>query len=348
MAESILETVVREEIDLLVPVTDEVALPLMARLGRWPARTTVALPRPEAAEITWDKERTLELARRLGVPVPDTIAARTPEAALTACADLGWPVVLKPARSRLYRPGSPIKALHVTYANSAEEAARHLDMHEWSVPILVQRWEPGKGAGVELLLRDGRVAAAFQHRRIREVPVTGGASAFRVSEALDPQMLRYASDLLDALAWSGLAMVEFRSGRQGPRLMEVNGRIWGSLPLALAAGVDFPAGLSWAHGQGEGTVAPVIEPRAYKVGRRAHNLELEVLWIRSVVLGRRQFPYLPAIPRRAAVGAALSLLRPGDAIDSLARDDRRPLLVELRRIARLISGLVVRRSSTRA
>ena len=37
-------------------------------------------------------------------------------------------------------------------------------------------------------------------------------------------------------------MVEFKIDRDGiPFLMEINGRLWGSLQLAIDAGVDFPA-----------------------------------------------------------------------------------------------------------
>src|SRR5207302_298489 len=54
----------------------------------------------------------------------------------------------------------------------------------------------------------------------------------------------YAVKLLEALDWTGLAMVEFKVGADGVRLMEINGRIWGSLPLAVRSGVDFPAMLA--------------------------------------------------------------------------------------------------------
>src|SRR2546430_9020252 len=44
------------------------------------------------------------------------------------------------------------------------------------------------------------------------------------------------------MAWHGPVMVEFRDDGAGePCLIEVNGRFWGSLELAVASGVDFPA-----------------------------------------------------------------------------------------------------------
>jgi predicted ATP-grasp superfamily ATP-dependent carboligase len=50
-----------------------------------------------------------------------------------------------------------------------------------------------------------------------------------------------AERLLSAVDWRGVAMIEFRVTRGGdPYLMEINGRFWGSLQLAVDCGVDFP------------------------------------------------------------------------------------------------------------
>jgi len=47
--------------------------------------------------------------------------------------------------------------------------------------------------------------------------------------------------LLRALCWTGVAMVEFRIQDDGtPVFLELNGRFWNSLALAIYAGMDFP------------------------------------------------------------------------------------------------------------
>ncbi len=58
-------------------------------------------------------------------------------------------------------------------------------------------------------------------------------------------------------------MVEFKlDARDGiPKLMEINGRFWNSLPLAIAAGVDFPFLLYTL-----GTKGKVPECFEYRVG----------------------------------------------------------------------------------
>ena len=61
------------------------------------------------------------------------------------------------------------------------------------------------------------------------------------STRLDPKLLDNAKKILRATNWHGVAMVEFRVAADGtPYLMEVNTRFWGSLQLAIDAGVNFP------------------------------------------------------------------------------------------------------------
>jgi predicted ATP-grasp superfamily ATP-dependent carboligase len=89
---------------------------------------------------------------------------------------------------------------------------------------------------------NGRVVAAFAHRRLREKPPEGGVSVYRESIALDPDLVAAGRRMLEALNWQGVAMIECKREQATGRhvFMEVNGRLWGSLQLAIDAGVDFP------------------------------------------------------------------------------------------------------------
>jgi predicted ATP-grasp superfamily ATP-dependent carboligase len=329
-AEAILEAAGRSRIDLIVPVTDELVLPLAAARDRLPAGCVLAAADDDGLAATGDKATTLDLARRLGVATPPTAVVRTTDEALEAAPGLGWPVVVKPAVSRLRTAGG-IDRFTVAYANDPDELAARMEEVGGRTAVLLQRYVTGDGHGVELLMAGGRPLAAFQHHRLREVPITGGASSFRESVPLDPGLLDASVRLLAELSWTGLAMVEFRVGPDGPSLMEVNGRIWGSLPLAVKAGMDFPARMADLYLDGPPPEGPVDTD--YRIGVRSRNVSLDVVWIGSTLRRRRRYPYLQAPRRREALAAAAGLLRPSDGYDLLEPDDPGPALAELRGLA---------------
>ncbi len=327
--DAIADAVARHRVDLIFPVTEEHTLPLIGREHEIGCR--IAIPDVAGLELMRDKLRSMELARQLGIPTPETEQVTDVAAAREVAERLGWPVVVKPRFSRVIDGAGRLHALQVGYANSPGELAQRVAPLLELGDVLLQRYHPGEGHGVELLLSAGRPLDAFQHHRLHEVPISGGASAYRESVPLDPQLLDHATRLMAELAWTGLAMVEFRVGEAGPQLLEVNGRVWGSLPLAVKSGVDFPARyvelLLAADGSPRG--GPQASPTgSYRVGVRSHNLQLELVWIASVLGGRRAYPYLPAPPRVAGIGALLGLLRPSEH-DILSLDDPWPGLADL-------------------
>ena len=332
--ESLVQAVVKNDVDLIVPVTDAVILPLHEERARFRGRSLLAIPEDEdSLRAVMDKRKTLDLAGSLGVPAPQGILAITPETALEGAERLGWPVVLKPRSSRVLHDGGGIDAFEVSYAGSGSDLLESLERLQRGCGVLVQEYCEGVGRGIGLLLHEGRPLAAFQHRRVHEVPITGGASSLRVSEALDPVLYDYSVRILGALRWTGLAMVEFKVGSKGPRLMEVNGRVWGSLPLAVMSGVDFPALLAnlYLHGPPRDGSSPQL---TYRVGVRARNLALDVTWILTTLGRRRRFPYLPTPSRRDGFAGLLALFHPRVRFDVQCLSDPGPGLAEIPKIVR--------------
>ncbi|HZS35097.1 MAG TPA: ATP-grasp domain-containing protein [Methylomirabilota bacterium] len=219
----------------------------------------------EAFAALTDKSRLAALAARLGVRAPATCCARGRtelEAALEAAR---FPLVLKPHRSRVLHAGQWRPAT-VRYARSRAEALRL-----WSEdpllrehPVLVQAHVAGEARGLSCLYDRGRCVAAFAHRRVREKPPQGGVSVLSESVPVGAAMRQAATRVLDAVGWHGVAMVEFKVAPDGtPHLIEVNARFWGSLQLAVDAGVDFPW-LLYRVATGAAPEAPVT----YRVGVR--------------------------------------------------------------------------------
>lgn len=326
--------VIRHGIDLLVPVTDDIILPLTTARPRFEQLCRVALPDADALTMTLDKLATADLAANVGVPAPRTQLVRSGAEAVAAADDLGWPVVVKPRFSRTLA-GGRVHHHSVSYADDAPSLVRTVDALGARCDVLLSAYTRGVEGGVELLTADGRPVLAFQHRRLHHLPITGGTSTLRESVPLDPVMYGYAVALLKALHWTGLAMVEFRAGEDGPRLIEINGRAWGSLPLAVRAGVDFPARLVDVFCGRATSAAP---PGPYSVGVRSRDLELELRWIAAVLRAPRQHDH-DTPRRREALVAAVRLLAPRDGYDIVARDDLQPAAAEIGRLARALVGI---------
>ncbi|MCC5978311.1 MAG: hypothetical protein JJU21_09635 [Salinarimonas sp.] len=181
---------------------------------------------------------------------------------------------------------------------------------------------PGTGVGYSVLAREGVVTHAFQHHRLREAD-TGGSS-LRVSEAPDPELSAAVDAMVARLHYSGVCMFEFRRRPDGRHvLLEANARFWGSLPLPVSLGVDFP--LFQYDQEVHGITHP---PVAYKPGIRARNLLHDTRNIGRDVLGGRGI--LAAIGGAAALVAHPLLAALGrERSDTLVRDDLMPGLYEI-------------------
>lgn len=196
----------------------------------------------EAFDQLTNKWKLFELARQLGISVPETYFIKNGKNPFDLYSKLKFPVVLKPYRSRILSDGKWISS-SVKYASSVSEVEEVVSQYEYfkQHPFLIQEYIHGQAQGIFVLYDHGIPVVFFAHRRLREKPPSGGVSVLSESIELDPYMCEMAQRILDAVKWHGVAMIEFKVSSDGtPYLMEVNARFWGSLQLAIEAGVDFP------------------------------------------------------------------------------------------------------------
>jgi predicted ATP-grasp superfamily ATP-dependent carboligase len=241
-AEAIVALVAAERAAVILPIAEQsllAILPIRARL----APAIVPFADIAAFRSLTDKERLLEEASKLGIAIPAQEIVRSIEAlASLNLSRLRFPLVVKPARSVGDRAGGRA-TFSVTYASDPSELKRKIRAFPPAAfPLLLQQRVVGPGMGVFLLLWDGKIKAQFAHQRLTEKPPSGGVSVYRESVSMDEDLRDRSRALLDRFGWRGVAMVEYkRDSTTGQAyLMEVNGRFWGSLQLAIDSGVDFP------------------------------------------------------------------------------------------------------------
>ncbi len=187
---------------------------------------------------------------------------------------------------------------------------------------------------------------AFEHHRVREL---AGASYYRVSAPLTPALLRGCEAIVASVPYTGVAMFEFKRNAQGGWiLLEVNARPWGSMPLPVALGVDFP--YRWYRLLTAGEETPMVD---YPVGVYGRNLVPDLMASRKETAMLRLGGLAKA---RFMAGRVLELLRGvtgRERQDVLVRDDFRPGLSELRalggdvrqRLVRVLPGAAARQQA---
>jgi len=326
--EAIGEIARRVGAEVLLPLTDVSVSAVLAARSAFEGMT---LPLPDLAQFEGvsDKGRVVRVARTLGICTPGEVRIEEPlgqECKLPE--EIVCPAVVKPTRSVATGADGTRLRTSVRHAATTEELRKVLSVLPPSAfPVLVQERIRGDGVGVFLLRWDDRLLAAFAHRRIREKPPSGGVSVLRESVPLPAHLLERSLQLLEAFDWKGAAMVEYKEDAEAgePVLMEVNGRFWGSLQLAIDAGVDFP-GLLVAAATGQNP-EPVLD---YRVGVRSRWFWGDVdHLIARLRYSRETLDLPPEAPGRAV--ALLNFLAssgPGVRGEVLRWDDPMPALAE--------------------
>jgi len=304
---------------LIVPCGDHHLLPLVAHRAALDA--ALAVPNQAALDVLFDKVKTRALAQHCGVPVAVGGAVSAARAA-----ELGLPFALKPRASVTL--GDVANRRTVKIIDSAQQVDAALDAAQPADEYFIEAFFAGEGVGVSVLADQGRIVEAFQHRRLAETSESGGSSR-RISEALDREMGRAVTALCAAVALHGVAMFEFRHSpvTRAFVLLEVNARFWGSLPLAVASGVDFPADLADL----------LIGARAgaqpdYRLGVKRNHLSAEYY---RVILNSEAAPSTAGRALRLAGGLARLTCEIAIApshFDSYAADDRAPWRAEVKRL----------------
>jgi predicted ATP-grasp superfamily ATP-dependent carboligase len=255
---SLIET---ENIDTMFPGSDVAMVGIGDHYELLSELVYPGCPPPDVMAGAFEKQRTFEAARSCGIELPLSYVAPTLADLDALRGEIHFPVIAKRRSAAVI---GPFKIRH--YFSYEALRAEYVSSPSMGAETILQRYDGGEGVGLAVIVRDGQVFAPFQYRSLRELPTTGGVSCLVEAEKLDHELLERTAAMLRAMRWDGVAMVEFMRDREthACRLLEVNGRYWGCLALALQSGLDYPA-YEWrfAHGRDPGIAA------GYRVGTRS-------------------------------------------------------------------------------
>lgn len=288
--DSILNELRRDKYSMVFPMTDitcYLVSEFRDEIGKY---TQVPMVDRDTFAMASEKWEVIKTCKSLGLAAPQTWILKDRNDIDNILNQLSFPVVIKPRRSRYLIDNSWILT-GVDYAYSVEELRRKIDKYDSRLPLpLLQERIIGPGAGVFVIFNRGELRAIFSHKRIREKPPSGGVSVLCESAPVSPLMRDYSIKLLKALGWHGVAMVEFKIDSRDniPKIMEINGRFWGSLQLSINAGVDFPYMLYRMTQDGD-----IPEQSDYKIGAQSRWLMGDLDHLLLMMLKSREALRLP-------------------------------------------------------
>lgn len=240
-------------------------LSLYTHRARLERVATLVFSNDRSVEIAFDKAATYSEAKMLGLPTIKTYLLENRVEIRRLANELSFPAVVKPRHSVSWETGVGVfgTARFVESLDELEKVFGATKEETGEAPI-IQPFISGEEYGVVLMVRDGVVLAEAIHHRLRSMSPRGGASVLKetVGESAHvSEMREHAHKLAQTLSWTGPMMVEFKvdSDERRPKLMEINGRFVGSLPLAVAAEIDFPY---LYHNLAAGTPLPATRSEA--------------------------------------------------------------------------------------
>ncbi len=246
--------------DAVIPMDEPTLLQIWESRPPW---LNLVQPRIDMEKLSLygDKRQMEELARSLGLPLPETYqpeAVDSPECR-DRIAALGLPVVVKGIGGCM---GEQVRI--VESVADAQQAITELYRDTGVLPA-VQQFIGGAPYQSGGLFDKGRPVRFLTGEKIAIHPPRTGPAIALTSESV-PELLDYSRAIMTALEFSGLAGIDFIRDTDGRfYFLEVNPRIWGSYGLARSLGIDlfgawcrqiegetldtdtaFPVGKSWA------------------------------------------------------------------------------------------------------
>jgi predicted ATP-grasp superfamily ATP-dependent carboligase len=294
--------------DVLVPGTEASLLPVSAARDELEPHVAVGLPPHPIVLRSLDKHVLQLAATEVGLAPPTSIACKDRSEAVAAATEIGFPLVVKPARSFQAVSDAPDAALEQRGPVLVEKEG-DLDAALRSVraPMTVQRFvqDPRIVSCAGVRLPEG-VAGFTVARYVRTwSPGVGSAAFARTSEP--PEGLRSRiEELLARIGWEGIFELElFDEGDGRFEAIDLNPRPFGWLSLAIGAGANLPA--IWCdHVLGRSTAPAADAAPGYGYRWEEGELKYVVRHVRQ--LDKRAFA--PLRPQRKVIHACFELRDP--------------------------------------
>ena len=195
------------------------------------------VPSEQALHLADDKAAVYQIAKEIGVPVPQTIALHEHDS-IDAMADcVRFPCIIK------YRNGELLgkkPAERYTVVNSREEFVEaYQRMNAIDENPIASDYIEGHDLGVAVVMDKNCEPVSFLcYESLREYPIQGGPTCY-LRTVYSKNLLEYSVALLKKIGFTGIAMLDFKGTLDNPYFLEINPRIWGSAAITYLSDAPF-------------------------------------------------------------------------------------------------------------
>ena len=252
--------------DIVIPMLDWETWLVVTHAAELRPHVGFLVPEVGAFRLASDKAAVMAHARSLGIATPRVWDWPSPPDLDSLSDEIRFPVVVK-ARSgsgvqRGLRFAMDRRQLQQAHLEIESETAT-MPTEDFTRPLIME-FIPGFIHDACALATGGEVINVLTQVRQLMTPIRGGVGAVNITTN-EPELRELARTLLESLNWRGPAQIEFKyDPRDGQyKLIELNPRLWGTLDLAIRAGMNFPAQMRDLIRR-----RPVRRDQEYRVGLR--------------------------------------------------------------------------------
>lgn len=315
--DALLKLARRPEVRTIVPHRPQDPYLLAKYADEFEPHVDLAIPSLETLRRAHDRKVLMDAAEKAGVPLPETslLGDADADAASDRIVKSRYNLVtadyvdsFDPSEGKIEK-----SIVHVHADEPLDtEAIREQMNHE---PIVQEHVDAADQYVFGALYNQGEALATFQHRQLRADDYTGGGGVYRET-IHDPELEDVGRRILDHLEWHGLACIEYvEDAETGEfKLIELNPRMWQSLPCATRSGADFPY---WYWLQATDRAGEI--KAGFETGVRTHYLFGEIEHLASIAAADSPVVDRPSLPSRTAEILASSVRTP--QFDYLHLDD---------------------------
>lgn len=292
----------------VLPGTEGSLRAVTGRERLFPEGVRVGTCAPEVLDRATDKLLLGQLARDAGLDAPpsfDLSEELVPD-------ELPLPAIVKPQRS-VTDQGRALRWAWSVRVSSREQLRGLLEGSNGDHRLL-QPYISGTLAAVCGVAWGGELVCAVHQASRRIWPPEQGISSYAVTVPANPSRQAGVAALVRAISWSGVFGVQFLIDERGSYVIDFNPRIYGSMGLAIAAGLNLPA--IWA----DLLLDRPVEPCDYRPGVHYRSEEDDYRALaRQFRHGDRGEALQGLLPRRRTVHAVFALSDPKPLLTSLEK-----------------------------